>query len=122
MDSVESPRQALDCVQCEECRNVISKASAESVRLRSQLAAAQRERDEARQDSARLDYLDTFPARREYQNERRPQVPVPSDLHCDEEGWRIYVRNLFGRVVQRGEGRTIREAIDRARGQRQEGA
>lgn len=63
-------------------------------------------------DSERLDFLDWLMTRTEFQNRERPNVPVKSDMHLADWGCSLYARNLTGRVVGTGNGKTVREAID----------
>ncbi|HMZ56322.1 MAG TPA: hypothetical protein PLT48_15820, partial [Nitrospira sp.] len=73
-------------------------------------AAAEIER--LRQDTKRLDFLDWLMTRTEFQNRERPNVPVKSDMHLTDWGCALYARNLVGRIVGTGNGKTVREAID----------
>jgi hypothetical protein len=64
-------------------------------------------------DSERLDYLDWLMTRREFQNSRRPEEPVSSDMHFASHLCAIYARTLTGRIAGSGSGKTVREAIDK---------
>lgn len=64
-------------------------------------------------DSERLDYLDWLMTRKEFQNSRRPEEPVPSDMHFASHLCAIYARTLTGRIAGSGSGKTVREAIDK---------
>lgn len=63
-------------------------------------------------DSERLDYLDWLLARKEFQNSRRQEEPVSSDMHFMYGECVLYVRTLTGRVAASGSGGTVRDAID----------
>jgi hypothetical protein len=64
-------------------------------------------------DSERLDYLDWLMNRTEFQNIRRPEVPVSSDMHFTNGRCSLYIRTMTGICAGSGSGSTVREAIDR---------
>ena len=63
-------------------------------------------------DTERLDFLESLLARSEFQNSRRPKVSVGSDLWMNDGQASLYLRNMFGRTVQTGDGDSVRAAID----------
>jgi hypothetical protein len=64
-------------------------------------------------DSKRLDYLDWLMTRKEFQNSRRPEEPVSSDMHFANHLCAVYARTLTGMIAGSGSGKNVREAIDK---------
>jgi hypothetical protein len=75
------------------------------------------ERDQLAADAARLDFLDSLTRRTQYQNQRRPNESVSSDMHfaVGLDPVSLYLRDLCGNVVKAGRGENVRAAIDAAR-------
>jgi len=95
------------------------RASAASVQAdqRAEIDRANVVIDELREDAQRMDHLDALMLRTAFQNSRRPTERVGSDLHMGGGRASLYVRDLFGSVIETesGYGASVREAIDAAR-------
>ena len=67
-------------------------------------------------DTQRIEHLERLMQRKQFQNNRRPQESVGSDLHMREGRCSLYVRDLFGNAIEAecGYGESVREAIDAA--------
>lgn len=65
-------------------------------------------------DKERLDFLEWLLTRTEFQNARRPDAHVSSDMHFGPGFCNLFVRNLFGDVILGGHGPapSVRGAID----------
>ena len=67
----------------------------------------------ALEDSKRLDWLDTLPKRR-FKDHNGKEWPIISEIYINSHGHHVWLRNETADIVQAGEGKTIREAIDAA--------